>query len=844
MGLTKKELDWLATHPDIESGVMQAWPPMTFIGTDKEPKGVSVDFVEKLNQRLGGRLRLRSGRFPELLTAAKEKRLPVLTNLTPYPSRKAYFHFTEPYLSIPHVIVARKGDFYARKIDDLRGRRVAVEQGVVEAQILSEHYPELLLRFYPNTSDALDAVVKGEADAYIGNRAVALYILEQELITNLQVQGKLGDLAELAFGVRSDWPMLQSILQKALASISQAERHDILKHWVPTLDEPSEKTLEETAKLSLTGKERIWLEAHPSLRLGVDTGFEPIDYLTPQGEHQGIAAEFMGRIQRMLGIKMKPQTDLTWYEVLEKAKVGEVDVIPAISPSDQRGEFLKFTQSYHNAPLMIFSRHSAPLIDGLADLAQARVVVEHGYITQEYLEQDYPHIELLLVDSPSQALQAVASGQADAYVGYLSIGSHLIDKLGLTNLKVSAPTEYKTPMAIGVRKDWPELPAILDKALATFNENERRAIRQSAFATRYDMKIDYTSLWQVVFIAGILLLVSWLWLAQTRRQKSALATAKAEAEQANRFKSTFLANMNHEIRTPMNAIMGFSHLTLQTELNQRQHQYVENIHRSSCNMLDVINHFLDISRIEAGKLEIEHAPFALDEVLDNLSSMTGAKAEEKGLEFLISRALDVPNHLIGDPLHLGHVLINLIDNAIKFTDHGEISLRVAMKQRTAEYIKLRFEVRDTGIGIAPDQIERLFQAFIQLDNSTTRRYGGSDLGLSISQYLMRLMGGEIEAQSAVGVGSLFHFTLPFSLSKKSLPEELDVDPSLLGMRVLVVDDNASAREILRERLVSFNFEVSEAQSAAEAMERLRQADQAKHRPYTHPSDYLSDRLWA
>jgi ABC-type amino acid transport substrate-binding protein/DNA-binding response OmpR family regulator len=823
--LTESELAWLAAHPKIEIGVMNAWPPMDFVDAKGRPRGIGADFVRALNRRLGGALQLRPGSWDEISTAVREKRLPALIGITPHPSRDADFLFTDPYLSIPHVVIARRGSPYARGVGDLKGRSVAVEKGFLLAQFLAEQYPGIGVQEYAHTSDALDAVAKGEVDAYIGNRAVALYLIERELISNLQIQGKIENIGSVnAIGVRSDWPILRGILQKALADITEQERRAILSKWVPEVEgRPREPVL------VLSEEERAWLRDHPVLRLGIDRDWEPFEYLSSEGEHQGITAEFMERIQGMVGLKMIPQTGLSWAEVMDKARKGEIDLLSALTPSPERREYLNFTKPYLRFPLMVFTRHDAPLITGIEDLGQARVAVERDYITQQYLEKDHPYLQLILMDTTSEALHALSTGKVDAYVGNLTLGSYLIDKLGLGNLKVGAPTVYTNNLAIGVRKDWPELIPILNKALDAIDENERRAIRQDSLAIRYDVEVDYTLLWRVVAGAVVLLLLTLLWVAQTRRQKAALAVAKAEAEQANRFKSYFLANMSHEIRTPMNAIMGFSYLALLTELDKRQFHYLNKIHISAQALLGVINDILDFSRIEAGKLEVAETSFSLDEVYEKLASLTMMKAEEKGLRLRFDRNPEVPDSLIGDPLRLGQVLLNLVGNAIKFTERGEVLVSIELERLEQDSAWLCFSVSDTGIGIEAEQISRLFDPFTQLDDSTTRRYGGSGLGLSICQHLVQLMGGEIKVQSALGKGSTFSFRLPFEI-----PAAVDGDwipePDLRGLRALVVDDNASDREILGDRLASFTFEVSKASGAAEAFSLLRQAD-AEGRPF-------------
>ncbi len=825
--LNESELAWLAAHPKIEVGVMNAWPPMDFVDAKGRPSGIGADFVRALNHRLDGALHLRPGSWQEIYSAVQNKQLPALMGITPHPSRRGDFLFTDPYLTIPHVIIARKGSAYAASIDDLKGRSVAVERGFVLERILADRYPEIRVQEYAHTSDALDAVAKGAADAYIGNRAVALYLIQRELISNLQIQGKISDVASInAIGVRSDWPMLQGILQKALADISEAERRAILSKWVPEAEGRPKQVTPKPA-LILSEEERAWLETHPVIRLGLDPIWEPVEFIDDKGDYRGISAAFMHRLAEMLGVELQYDPKQTWRQAVERAQKGEVDVMPALNPSPKRSEFLNFTKPYLNFPFMIVTRTDAPLIAGMEDLGDWRIAVERDYVTREYLDRDYPELQQIMTGNTAEALRAVASGKADAYVGNLTMASYLIDKLGLGNLKVAAPAPYNNNLSIGVRKDWPELKAILDKALAAISEDERRAIRQRSLAIRYDVEVDYGLLWRVVAGAAGLLLLTLLWLAQTRRQKAALAVAKAEAEQANRFKSYFLANMSHEIRTPMNAIMGFSYLALQTELDKRQYHYLDKINASAQVLLGVINDILDFSRIEAGRLEIARIPFSLDEVCEKLASVTMMRAEEKGLRLVFRRSPEVPDSLVGDPLRLGQVLINLVGNAIKFTEQGEVRVSIELAQKEEDRAWVRFLVSDTGIGIEPAQIPRLFSAFTQLDESTTRRYGGSGLGLSICHHLVQLMGGEIRARSVPGQGSAFSFRLPLELLAMTDSERLP-ERNLRGLRVLMVDDEPADLEILGDRLASFTFDVSKADDAAEALDLIWRADEEGH----------------
>lgn len=519
--LTSKEKKWIEEHPFITIGVDGQWPPIDYIDKENNHRGIAADYIEIISKRLGIQFEVEKGpSFKEMLEKVQDGRLKIGTSIVKTEERSKSLNFTQPFFTVHKAIVTRKDVNNITTLADLVGKTVAIENGYTTMKDLERDHPEINLKIVNSTLEALEDVAWGRADAYIGTRPVTQWIIQKNQLLNLKFTGNPGfKAAAQRFAISKDpeWQPLINLINKVLQSITADEHRQLHARWLNPEEE--DKPIQ---RITLTKQEQDWLLKHPEIRLGVDPAWPPIEFVNDKGYYQGIASEYITYISQQLDVLMKPVPGLNWEEVIQKVKKKEIDVLPAVASSEERAKYLNFTKPYLSFPFVIFLRDDSPFITSIDDIKGQRIAVEKSYITEEYLRRDYPELNLYLVNSSREGLEAVSLGHADAYIGNLATGSYIIEYYGLANLKVAAPTPYKFDLRFAVRKDWPELIPILEKALKDIPTEKHAEIRKKWFAVSYEKAIDYSLVWKIIIIATVIFIFGMLWFRHICRQREAL----------------------------------------------------------------------------------------------------------------------------------------------------------------------------------------------------------------------------------------------------------------------------------------------------------------------------------
>jgi signal transduction histidine kinase len=824
--LSPEEKAWLSDHPVIPMLTDNNTMPFSYRDKHGRLAGVLSDICTRLEDLLGIKFSFETVEYSEIVEHVIKADRDVIAGHDPpdAPFDKHYLKTRDIFL-MPFALFAPEDSELAKQGPRaVFGKKIALIKGWDTNHPALDELKPCEFVFGDTPLDCINQVLRGEADAVYDVVSMISNILKQNLIKDIKIVHLSSHGQPLNILVKREWQTFYSALSKALDTFSREDLIAMLKKWDAYLEDPSFQLM----AIDLSEKERSWLKEHRSIRVGSDANWAPVEFRDSQGKYRGVAIDYLKIFEQMLGTRFKIVENLSWTEILEQSKAGNLDLVSGISATSKRSEYLVFTRPYISFPIAIFAPIYVTNIKTLKELHGKTVAVVSGYAHQEWLAREHPEIEVISFATTAEALEKLRHGEIFYFAGNLATTSYYLSKMKITDIKVAAKTPFEHKLAMAVRSDWPILRDILQKALDAIPKSRHKDIYRTWLAVKYEPGFDYTLLWQVLLVSALVLAAIFYWnrrlakeVRRRREAEEAMRLAKESAETANRAKSAFLANMSHEIRTPMNAVLGYANL-LQHDpaLTNGQRTNLNSIDRSGKHLLALINDVLDMSQIEAGRILLNRSTFDLLALVADLEIMFRIRTETKGLKLNVDVDPSLPRFIEGDESKFRQVLINLLGNAVKFTDQGTITFRARLdysnweKKQTEGQARpihgvptmpVCFEICDTGPGIEAENLQRIFEAFEQSDKGV-KTDGGVGLGLAISRQLATLMGGEITVESVLGEGSCFFFYLPIEEVKKASRKEnsyLDKLESAKGQRwSKEVDYAAGSKKALTPKAIS------------------------------------------
>lgn len=756
--LEPAEKAWLEAHPRIRVGVPDQRPPLAFVDEAGRPQGIGVDFIGLLNERLDGRLEVVSGSWTNLRAEIAAGRLEALMDVPAPAGGAPELRTTKPYASLPDVVVARSGQVYYDSVESLAKKTVAVEAGLPGTVHLRASHPEIRLVEHPSARAALVAVSEGKADAYVGNRATATWLIARELLSNLQVQGTVRETASAScIGVRPDLPELAAVLGKALALLPQQGVHGVFERWGGA---GQGRGGADITWIQLSPEERQWLDAHPVILYGSNPKWAPVEFIDKNGMPQGISHDYLERFGKALGVEFRPVPIPAWRQAQAKLRDGEVDLLTSATKASAKKVELAFSPPYLSLQTAIFTRQNMPYVGDVAELKGLRVVTVPGYAMKEYLLRQEPELRIQEAKDIPTALKIVEAGGADAFVGALLVTSHYIQQGGHTRIKVAGETGFIYQPAFASRADWKILPEILAKLLDGVREEERNAITRKWLTVTYEQRIDYRKLYKYVAGALALLALFLYWnrrmAAEIRRRQAVEASLRKSEEAlvaANKELEAFSYSVSHDLRAPLRHVAGFVQLlqgNARGKLDETGARYLEVIAGAAKKMGELIDDLLSFSRTGRAQMHIEPVPLAA--LVDECRRELEPETRGRNIEWRIGALPEVA----GDRTLLRQVMANLLGNAVKYTGKQAAAVIEVSARREGDLHVVT--VRDNGAGFDMQYADKLFGVFQRLHAET--EFEGTGIGLANVRRIVVRHGGRTWAEGAVGQGAAFHFTLP------------------------------------------------------------------------------------
>ena len=840
---TQEELQWIKNNPTIKVGVDANWPPFEYVNEKGEYKGIASEYLEIISKYTGLKFEINASDWYSVISNIKDKKLDMLACVAKTSDRENYLNYVSPYLTIDVVVIAKK-ELNIKNFDEIQNYTIAVQKGNFVYEKIMKKYPNVKFVFASSNKEAFDFVSYGKADIFIGNMPVFSYFVEKELYTNIEVKFKADfDKIDLSMAILKENTTLFNIIQKVMPKIIEDEKEKINKKWV--------FELKEEKSAHFTQDEINWIKNNPKIKISGDFFWPPYSFYDENGNYIGIVPDIVNEVFKDSGLDLEYVKTNSWADTINLIKDKKINLIDSISYSASRSEYLNFSNKYIGAEIVIISNNKETnYINSFNNITNKKIATVKGYSIIEDIKRDFPQIKNIKeYDNALEGLKELSNSQIDYFILDIPSFEFYSKKHGLSNLKIVGPTGYNYGYGFGVKKDDVLLVSILNKLLENIPIEKKDEIYRKWIKIDYKEKIDYELIWNILTISIIILAIIFYWnrtlkeeisqkekiqkeLEKERNNIQALneelKKAKDVAENISKQKSEFLANMSHEIRTPMNSVIGFTEILDKEITNPVHKEYLNSIKKGGNALLRIINDILDLSKIEAGKLEIRNESLNPTNMFLEIESIFHSKIISKNIAFIVDIDKTIPKYIIMDGVRIRQVLFNLIGNAIKFTQKGHVKLKVenVYKDNIKSKIDLIFSVEDTGIGIDEKNLETIFNAFEQQDNHDVAKYGGTGLGLAICTKLIKMMNGEIKVESQKNKGSTF--TVIFRDIPVSSMEDEVVTSKLKASNImfekaviLVVDDVLENRKLVQASLKDYDIDLIMAENGKEAIELLK-----------------------